>query len=235
MLKDSYTQGYLKGYEDGMNEAWSDVIKLTTKGLTSREIAIRAKAIMGTIYQKLDGKRIELSKHETVMPAQPQASEIKEHPVFATPVEGGCYIIRESRPYKSLNIFSSVASRTQKGLCIARTEMSTIKNSVRGSNITFISLSRLDEAKNHENCIPPDLSRVQSVIKEFMDSNKNGIILLEGIHYLINQTEFNRVLRFIQSIRDDVSAKKFSLIVPIDPEIMDTREYKQLEAELQVI
>lgn len=235
MPKDSYTEGYLKGYEEGITEAWTDIVKLTAKGLTNREINIRAMAVIGTIYQKIEGKKLKLGRETTIPEISLPRRESQEQPIYATPKEGNCYIVREHKPDKSLKIFSAVASRSQKGLCIARTEPSTIKNSVHGNNISFLFLSRSEENIYHENCIQPDLSRIQSAIKEFMDINKNGIILLDGINYLISQNEFGKVLRFIQSIRDDVSPKRFSLIMPIDPDTMDTKEYKQLEAEMQVI
>ncbi len=120
-------------------------------------------------------------------------------------------------------------------MCIVRTDPGTIKNSVRGGNIQFLWLTKSEENKCHENCIQPDLGRIQLAMREFMESGKSGIILLDGLNYLITQNEFTRVLRFIQSIRDDVSARKFSLIIPIDPATMEPREYRQLEAELQTI
>lgn len=235
MPRDSYTEGYLKGYEEGLNEAWNDVVKLTARGLTSREIAIRARAVIGTMYQKTEDRRLELTnKQAPQAPSAPVREVAAPQPLF-TPAEGGCYIVREPRPDRSLKIFSAITSQPLKGLCISRTGPNTMKNCVRSSSVAFLWLTKADESKCHENCIQPDLSRVQTAIKDFMDANRSGIILLDGINYLIIQNDFGRVLRFVQSLRDEVVARKYSLVIPVDPQQMDPREYKQLEAEMQVI
>ena len=39
-----YYRGYVKGYEQGLNHAWDELIGLTTKGFSPREIQVMAKS-----------------------------------------------------------------------------------------------------------------------------------------------------------------------------------------------
>lgn len=237
MPLDSYTEGYLKGYEDGLTEAWNDVIRLTARGKTSKEIAINAKAVIGTIYRKIDMKKVELSKVERPTPITLPVEQRRpaEQPVFAKPDEGVCYLVKEQRANKSLKIFASVASRTQCGLCISRSEPKVVKNSVRSSNIKYLWLTSSENNRSEPDIIPPDLTIIQSTIRDFIQSKRDGVILLDGINYLITQcdNEFGRVLRLVQSLRDEISKTKFSLLVPVNPEALNPRDLRQLESEMQ--
>jgi hypothetical protein len=238
MAGNSYTEGYLKGYEEGLNEAWNDVVKLTNKGLTGREIAMRAKAVIATVYQKLDSKKLELSRQ----PEQPSAETqvIPQHdtggqrPLF-TPAEGESYLVKESRPEKSFRLFSLLVSRNIGGLCISRTEPGKIRGSFKEGKVKFLWLTRGEDVKCGENCIQPDLSRVQMAIREFMDRNPKSAIVLEGLNYLITYQGFMNVLKFVQSLRDEVTARKCYLIIPVDPQAMDLKDYRLLESEMQAI
>jgi hypothetical protein len=241
MAGSNYTEGYLKGYEDAIKETWNEVVKMTNSGLTPKEISVRAKAIMATVYQKLDSKRHELGKTAPpIVPARgaleqksfaPQRDEMNSFSL----VEGTSYLVKEPKFEKSLKLFLASLARNVNGLCITRTDPAQLKNSFNVNRVKVFWLTKPDDTKCTENYVQPDLSSLQMIIKEFMGRNSRGVIMIEGLNYIISNNNFNIVLRFIQAIRDDVAKMKCTLIIPLEPGTMEQREYKLLECELQVI
>jgi hypothetical protein len=237
MASNNYTEGYLKGYEEGLTEAWNEVVKLSNRGLSSKEIALRAKSIIGTIYQKLDSKRQEVGQKQETNTAQepirPQMETTEQKPIYNLS-EGGSYLVREPKADKSLRLFSSVLSKNYNGLIISRTDPQVLKGSFKEPRVKILWLTR-PEDKCSENCINYDLTRLQNTIREFMEKNPKTVILIDGINYLVNYNNFNMVLRFIQTLRDEIAMKRCCLITLVDPGTIDSREYKLLEGEMQVI
>lgn len=51
--EDDSARGYIKGFQEGLQEAWDEIIKLSTKGYTSRELQIMAKTKRSMLFQKV--------------------------------------------------------------------------------------------------------------------------------------------------------------------------------------
>ena len=73
------------------------------------------------------------------------------------------------------------------------------------------------------------------MISDFLSKAEEPLILLEGLGYLITQSNYESVLRFVQSQRDEVSVKKGILVIHIDPLALDTKERHRLESEMEVL
>jgi archaellum biogenesis ATPase FlaH len=79
---------------------------------------------------------------------------------------------------------------------------------------------------------PENMTKLSHVISEFLKKNKNSVILLDSLEYLINNNDFPRVLKFIQLINEMVVINNAILIVPLNPSIIVGREKEILEKEL---
>ncbi len=55
-------RGYIKGFQEGLQEAWDEIIKLSTKGYTSRELQIMAKTKKSMLFQRVQQKVDELER-----------------------------------------------------------------------------------------------------------------------------------------------------------------------------
>jgi len=58
------------------------------------------------------------------------------------------------------------------------------------------------------------------------------IILLDGLEYLITNNNFLTVLRFIQSLRDQVAINHSILMLAVNPSTLDPHELNLLEKEV---
>ena len=74
--------------------------------------------------------------------------------------------------------------------------------------------------------------RIIYFIEEFMDNNSSGVIMLDGLEYLIGNNTFNPVIRFLRRLVDKVSTTECILIVSLAPDTLDPSQVTLLEKDL---
>ena len=143
------------------------------------------------------------------------------------------YLIEESKPILGLRIFEKEVRNGRKGLCITRENPKRLIEQYNWENIPIIWLTRNNLTTEH--CIDPtNLSRLTIEIVNFIKESKRGIILLEGLEYLISQNSYQIILRFIQLINDKIMLSNCIILVPIDPRILNERELHLLERDMKL-
>lgn len=143
------------------------------------------------------------------------------------------YLIEESKPVRSFKLFDQEAQRGRKGLCISRQNPKRLRKRYNWENVPITWLTNNNLEKEH--CIDPtNLSRLSIEIINFIKETKNGIILLEGLEYLISQNSYQIILRFIQLINDKIMLSNCIILVPIDPLILNERELHLLERDMKL-
>lgn len=244
---EEYAKGYVKGFEDGLQEAWEDLVKLTTKGYTSRELQIMAKSKRAVLYQRVQEKIRELEK-ALGRPLFPEAvrPEGLGPPVPVQLTAGWSYLIKEDRPDRSFALYAEQLRDGRRGLAIARTHPEVLRQKF-GLAGGFVWLTKSEKppapggtpapagAESAEYISPSNLARLTAVIKEFLQKSNGGVILIEGLEYLITQNDFRSVLRFIQLINERVVLDKGVLLAPLDPSTMDSREFSLIEREMSAV
>ncbi len=147
--------------------------------------------------------------------------------------ERSSYLIEESKPAISYDLFAHEVLDGRKGLCITRKNPEWLREEYKWTDIPIIWLTNNNIEKEH--CIDPtNLSRLSIKIVNFIKQNSNGIIILEGLEYLISQNSYQFILRFVQLINDKVMLSNCILLIPIDPLILSEREVHLLERDMVV-
>ncbi|MFQ6127519.1 MAG: DUF835 domain-containing protein [Thermoplasmata archaeon] len=227
MARKSSKKAYLKGYEDGMNEAWDDVIKLTTKGYTMSEFRIMAKSRKATIHQRVESKSRDIESLTFEKPETEEHAEIKELR------KGGGYLIREARPERSLEVFSSLVKDIGMGLGITRIHPGTIQRKFPTEGAELIWLTKAEKREETFAYLSPtNLVGILSSITRFLNEKKGSPVLLEGIEYLITQNSFDATLKFLQKVNEYVTLNEGILLVPVNPSAMNSRDYQLLAREM---
>lgn len=143
---------------------------------------------------------------------------------------GNAYIIQTKGPVFGLNIFEKELVKTKnRGLCITRTHPSKLKRSAILDNVTKIWLSKTPEK---DSVSPGNLTKIAHIISQFLKTYPKGIILFDGLEYLINNNDFPRVLKFVEAEHEKIVLSKSVLLIPISPSTMSTKNYEILEKEL---
>jgi hypothetical protein len=147
-------------------------------------------------------------------------------------IPGTTYVIEEEKPNKSLEIFGELVNHGMDGLCLSRYNPEILSERYGIPTGTVIWLTQKSESE-HRSVDPTNFPRLSSILSDFLHKANYPVILLEGLGYLITQSNYETVLRFIQSQRDDVALKNAIFLVHIDPLSLDTKELHRLESEME--
>ncbi|MCX6676683.1 MAG: DUF835 domain-containing protein [Methanothrix sp.] len=147
-------------------------------------------------------------------------------------IPGTTYIIAEEKPQKSLELFSELVGHGMEGLCLSRYNPLTLNERYNVPTDAVIWLTQKSEP-GYKVVDPTNFPRLSSMISDFLDKASYPIILLEGMGYLITQSNYETVLRFVQSQRDEIALKNAVMLIHIDPLSLDTKELHRLGSEME--
>jgi two-component system cell cycle response regulator len=144
------------------------------------------------------------------------------------------YLIEEPKPNLSVKFFSQEVAKGREALCISRTNPKRLREKYTLKDVHCIWLTR--NHLNNEHCIDPtNLSRLSIDIVNFIKNSNNGIILLEGLEYLISQNSYQIILHFVQLINDKIMLSNSTIMIPIDPLVLTERELHLLERDMKLL
>jgi hypothetical protein len=237
--EEDFARGFMKGFEEGLKEAWEEIIKLSTKGYTSRELQIMAKTKKSMLFQVVQQKAAEMEKAlgKRIFTQAPQA---KADPAQASLSQGWSYVVKEVRPERSFSMFASLIVGGARGLCISRTHPDMLKQKY-GFEADTIWLTKTENAhgssgrKGAEFVSPNNLAHLASAVREFLSKGEGGAVIIEGLEYLNTQNDFKSVLRFVQLINEQVVLDKGYLIIPVDESTMDSKDFSLVEREMSQV
>ncbi|MEM0448703.1 MAG: DUF835 domain-containing protein [Methanomassiliicoccales archaeon] len=237
--RNSYAEAYIKGYEDGLREAWEEFLSLTSKGFNSREMQILVKGQRMAIKEKVENKRRRMPAEADLL----EQADLESKPSPKTPQEprlearpANLYLIKDRDLNGPMDHLKRHLASGGKALCILRTPPDSVRQrfgvDCQTVWLTKTEVLRQEEGLTCELVSPTDLPRLNTMIKTFLSENKGGHIILEGMEYLITQNDFKNVLKFIQGVRDQVILAKGMMMIPVDPGALEERELKALEREV---
>jgi len=173
-------------------------------------------------------------------PSRIEEDSLKYKGVDYKPVEledRTVYLVKEEKPRYSFVLFSYyIFTKGRKGVCISRMHPSKIKERHKFVDVPMFWLSKASEVGDGINIINPvNIGVILKEIQNFLKINENGIILLDGLEYLIVQHEFPRILRLLHEINDAVMSSKGILILPFNILAVHEEERALLKRDMQVI
>ena len=144
---------------------------------------------------------------------------------------GVSYLVKERGTNRGFTLFQKLVNeRKTKGMVISRTFPDKLRQSepIESSEIWWLT-----REKSPDSIDPLSLAKLTHLIKEFIQKEDGGVILLDGLEYLILQNDFETTLRFIQALNDLIILNKATLIVPIDPSSLSIKQLSLLEKEME--
>ncbi|HNU35703.1 MAG TPA: DUF835 domain-containing protein [Methanomassiliicoccales archaeon] len=230
-----YAEGYLKGYEEGMREALEELIAMTCrKSYTSTEIQILAKNQRISIPKK---KALKKGQLELMLGASLDAPEEKETELDQEAAPGKTILIKGEGNQQALADFRDLLKAGWEGLCISRTCPKDVRQFV-GKDCTVLWLTKADpmagDQDREEYLLPTETAKMQTVIRNFLTKNKGrpSVILLDGMTYIITNTDFRSFLKIAQKLKDDVNQARSLLLLPYEPKNLPESEMNLLINEM---
>ena len=145
---------------------------------------------------------------------------------------GSSYLLLEPKSAESFKLFKSYISQGNQGLLITRIFPGKVRKQYNLGNTPVLWLSRT-QAKKAIN--PTNLGVLLEEARDFIADNNRTLILLDGLEYLIIENDFERVLKFINSLEDEIALHNSRLIVSVNPKVLDPERKALLEKTMKVL
>jgi hypothetical protein len=122
-------------------------------------------------------------------------------------------------------------SRAQ-GLVVTRQYPNDIRSRLYIQTTPIIWLSTVP-GKDHLD--PAKLNLLTDTLVSFMERSENGVVLVDGMEYLITSNDFARVIKAVERWTETAMASSARLIISADPRAFDPREMALLEKNKEII
>lgn len=164
--------------------------------------------------------------------------------IFADILKGRCFDCEndQSFPCESLDCrhcmlpcpcrdCTKYSSRAQ-GLVVTRQYPDDIRSQFYLQTTPIIWLSSV---AGKDNLDPAKLSLLTDMLANFMEKSENGVVMVDGVEYLMTSNEFSRVMRAIDRWSEIAMTSSTRLIISVDPRAFDPRELALLEKNTEII
>lgn len=93
----------------------------------------------------------------------------------------------------------------------------------------------LSTVAGRDNMDPAKLNLLTDYLVNFMEKSRNGVVLVDGIEYLVTSNDFQRVIKSIDRWAETAMTSDCRLVVTVDPRAFSERELALLEKNKEVI
>ena len=93
----------------------------------------------------------------------------------------------------------------------------------------------LSKSETKESLNPHNLEKISFTIGRFLEQNRGAVIYFDGLEFLISNNDFNKVMRFIETVHEKCQLMEGAVIFPFTPEIISKRDMSRVQTEMDVL
>ncbi|HUU07491.1 MAG TPA: DUF835 domain-containing protein [Thermoplasmata archaeon] len=233
-------------YGDVSVSSMSVIAGLTASGLIfATSIAMGRMTMMSPTTEKSasSSKASYNLRHRFVYLVEEEKPDFAFH-LFTDILRGRCYDCAndDSFPCESLDCSTCklpcpcreckrYRSRAE-GLIVTRQYPNDIRTRYYLQTTPMIWLSTV---AGKDNMDPAKLSVITDILVNFMERSNNGILLVDGVEYLMTSNDFPKVLRAVDRWTESAMTSSSRIIMSIDPRAFDEKELALLEKNKEVV
>lgn len=152
-------------------------------------------------------------------------------------IEEGTYIIKEELANYGYELFRIYLMHGGSGYCLSRMHPSKIREKYKLIETPIVWLSVTPDPNEKIITVnPTDIASIITTIKQFLEDTKSeGIILIDGIEYLIIHNGAEIVAKMIQTLHETAVMSKAKILITLNPKAIDEKVMRVLERELKII
>lgn len=145
---------------------------------------------------------------------------------------GTTYLIRERKGKAAFQLFAEEA-QDRPSLCITRKhpEIARSHNGLPKG----VQLKWLTPSVGKDRLDPKALNTLTKTVYEFSLEHPQGVILLDGLEYLLLHNDFSKTLLFLEHLNDFVMQSQGHLLIPINPDALDDHNLALMERNTEVL
>ncbi len=204
------------------NTELSEKIKEIVEGQETLTLEPQVEEVKPSFFSRLLGRR------ETPVGMEKVKRTAKRYELR----KGFGYVVKETKPEKSFEIFTDQVTHNIQGLCVTREHPGIIRKKWGLEKTPIIWLSN-QLGRVYVN--PTNIGILSDTIIRFIEKSGDSVVMLDGIEFLIVNNDFEKVLRMIHHIAEATMEYKSRLIISVDPRTLDVREMALLERNMEVI
>ncbi|CAJ37246.1 PAS domain S-box protein [Methanocella arvoryzae] len=145
---------------------------------------------------------------------------------------GVIYLFDKKKRQDHMEVFADQVKHNIQGLCITRQNPKKIREKY-GLEKTPIIWLNSGEGVAGESVIKPDnMTSLGATIYKFMSEAKDGLILLDGMEYLMMRSSYETLLKFIHYLNDRIMMSNSRVVFCIDTRTIDERQLHILMSEM---
>jgi hypothetical protein len=149
-------------------------------------------------------------------------------------IEGSTHLVPTKKPDRAFTIFGGLYTADRDGIIVSRTAPDLLRQRFRVPTEVrcfWITTTQVES----EYAVRPRLEHIRRIVTDFRRAHPEGIILLDGIEFLIQTHGFDETLSFLWIVRDEVALSKCRCLIPVDLDSLSKSERVLLERELEPI
>ncbi|MEM3396757.1 MAG: DUF835 domain-containing protein [Thermoplasmata archaeon] len=253
-LKSVLVAIYKLGYEEAIQDAsrYARQARTMTEFLLylNSKLSVLDKECANKVNELLDFAN-EIEKAESREGSKEKKS--KEGELGLMP--GQSVLFCEEKPSKSLDYLIEIADEKKTPvLCLTRKPRELLagrEENVKDRSFKIVWLSKIEKegglSENGDEYTPTglsiceevsttqDINKITGIVQEYLSSTAPPLIYLDGLSYLVTQTDFTKVLKLVQWICEQIAVKNGYFIVSADPGAFDAKEFEKLKNEMDIV
>lgn len=150
--------------------------------------------------------------------------------------EGYNYLIVDDDPGIAYSEFKTILKKGIPGLCLSTTYPDKLVEEFDISDADLYWLSDTATVTDIRTLDPKRLDfETIRVIGKFIKNFPKGVIILDGLEYLLVENGFKKALRFMKKVNDLASVSKATVLVPLDPSSLGRDEFARFRKEFDKV
>ncbi len=144
---------------------------------------------------------------------------------------GNVYLVEERRPVVTFELFDHAVSAGHAGMVVTR----DFPGKLEEAGISSRKIVWLTNLVGEGRINPTAVGILMGQIRTFIESNKKSVVIIDGLEYLVSLNQYDRMLQFMNQLRDLVVTHDCILLVPLDSRTLSQREVAMLERSMELI
>ncbi len=150
--------------------------------------------------------------------------------------QGYNYLIVDDSPAVAYDEYKTILRKEVPGLCVSTTFPEKLRKEFEISEGALYWLSDTVTDPSVSTIDPKRLDfELMRAVSNFFKESPKGVVMIDGIEYLVVENGFDRVLRFVKKINDLASVNDATIFVPLTPSALGEEEFAMLRKEFDKV